>query len=220
MAPAAAHLAAGVPIGALGPEIDPGAPHARARAAPERRRRRADRGRGAVGRPLRQLPAQRRARTARGRRRAGRATRSRSPCPTRRACEPGRRARWVRTFARRQALGARRARRLLRHVHDRARPPFGGRRAGCARRQPGDARRPRRRSSIRTACRSGSGARRPRVRAGTSLVLVALLVADPARVDRAVRVADVARSGAARGERVRGPAAVRTLWGGLGGYVA
>ena len=40
MAPAAAHLAAGVPIDALGPEIDPALAHARARAAPERRRRR------------------------------------------------------------------------------------------------------------------------------------------------------------------------------------
>ena len=83
-----------------GPEIDPGAAHARARAAPERRRRRRDHRRGAVGRPLRQLPAQHRARAARGRRRA----RSGDPLEITvsdagRGARPARRARWVRTFA-------------------------------------------------------------------------------------------------------------------------
>ena len=42
--------------------------------------------------------------------------------------------------------------------------------------------------------------------------------ADPRRVDRAVRVPALAEP--AKRQRVRGPAAVRTLWGGLGGYVA
>ena len=64
-APAAAHLANGVPITELGPEIDPYGllpgliPLSRDRG---RRRRR----RGAVGRPVRQLPAQRRPRRAGG----------------------------------------------------------------------------------------------------------------------------------------------------------
>ena len=77
MAPAAAYLAAGLAIDALGPEVDPVLLTPGLVPLPQRGRRRADHRRGAVGRPLRQLPAQRRARAARGRGRAARATRSR-----------------------------------------------------------------------------------------------------------------------------------------------
>ena len=68
-APAAAHLSTGVPLEALGPEIDP------ITLLPgilpvEPRGGRRDRGRGAVGRPLRQRPAQRRSGRARTVRRA------------------------------------------------------------------------------------------------------------------------------------------------------
>ena len=69
------------------------------------------------------------------------------------------------------------------------------------------------------------------MRPGTSLVLVALLALILLAVDRPVRAPRCERRTIgerapacrrrSRGEReVRGPAAVRTLWGGLGGYVA
>ena len=65
-APAAAHLCAGVPLEALGPPIDPADAGPRPR-APAAGRGGRHRGRGPVGRPLRQLPAQRRPRPDRAR---------------------------------------------------------------------------------------------------------------------------------------------------------
>ena len=119
---------------------------------------------------------------------------------------------------RRQAVGARRAGRLLRHVHDRSRPSFGGRRARCARVQSGDGLDRGGRRPVDRGVPIGLGRKEARREGRDELGPRRVAGADPRRVDRAVRVPALAEP--ARRQRVRGPAAVRTLWGGLGGYVA
>ena len=94
LAPAAGHLAAGVPLGRARAAGRSGRAGARARVAARGRRRRRDRRRGVVGRPVRQLPAQRRPRRAR---------RAAAPSPGIRVeVQLGgevRVARWVHTYA-------------------------------------------------------------------------------------------------------------------------
>ena len=99
MAPAAAHLAAGVPIDALGPEIDPVAPDARAGPAAQRRRRRARSRARSCGSTASATASS-----------TSRPSSSRTPARTSgdalevtvsdaAGVQTGRRARWVRTFA-------------------------------------------------------------------------------------------------------------------------
>ena len=94
LAPAAGHLAAGVPLAELGSLVDPAGLVPGLVVAARGPRRRLHRRRGVVGRPVRQLPAQHRPRRARRRRSATRVTRRGPP-----AGGEIRAARWVHTYA-------------------------------------------------------------------------------------------------------------------------